>query len=106
MDNILANVEKIYESFNIYNAILLYETWGSSEEELYIKLKNTGYPVMNWKPNKLYMMKARLLFVKYSDFEHLLNDINNFNVTLTMDDQVFDKCLMNILCRNMIILRI
>lgn len=106
MESILHNIERTYESLNIYNAILFYETWGHLETELYTKLKKAGYPVMKWKPDKLYMMKARLLFVKYTDFEYLSKDITNFNVALTVDDALFDKCLMNILCRNMIILRI
>jgi len=107
MEEIVGNIERIYESANIYNAIFVLDEWSSEIQHLYEILLEKGYPVGRYRPNMEYLFKLRLLFILVSEVEDFLaTDRNNFNMVLTCEDRVFDLCLDIPQCEDMTIVRV
>jgi hypothetical protein len=104
---IIKNIERLYETVNIYNAIFIYDHWDADTDLVYNQLLQAGYPVIKWEPDVEYMFISRLLFVSIYNIEALLfRDKSFFNMVLTCDDALFDKCMDIEGCEDMMLVRV
>jgi hypothetical protein len=106
---VVGNIQRIYESVNIYNAVFLYDVWTDELEEMMELLQDTGFPVAKWEPGTTYLYISRLLMVKTGHLAHLLADEDEretFSLVMTVDDAIFHECLRMDACSTMMIVRV
>ena len=105
-DNIIQNINNIYESTNIYNALFIINP--ELLNDVYNKLKNNDYPVSTLNDsNKFISNNSRILLVNniqindiYNNIE-LINSLHYVNVIMFIEtpriyDKYFYKSIFNI----------
>jgi len=107
VQRILKQVEQIYQSMNIYNAIYVRNLDDTELDNHVIhSMKEEQYPITDWYQDIPFLNAYRILVMNMEDLRHLEDIIDVFTLAMTTSEHVFHQLMEEPLCENLTLVKL
>ena len=107
IERILRQIEQLYQSMNIYNAIYVKNMDNIELDNLVIQsMKEEQYPITHWYENIDFLNAYRILVMRREDMHHLQGQIDVFTLAMTTNESIFNELLEDPICENVTLVKL
>jgi len=107
VQQILKQVEQIYQSMNIYNALFVRSSNNTAiDNQVIHEMEEQQYPIVEWYKDIDFLNTYRILVIELHDLVYLKNQMEFFTLVMTTTDTIFNQLMENPLCENATIVKL